>query len=212
MTCTKDSPRPLSDVVHGFPEEDLRVETSYNPGYFPAWIGIPLVKPGRYVIVRKLGYGQHSSVWLARDREYVSSLHWLWPFAHVTYYRLQRFVAIKIMTCEATQALDSGRSDEIGMLKTIAATDRSHDGSRHVMQYYDTFDQVGPHGMHRCIVTEVLGISLDYLRRETPEDTRLSARVVKPIIRQVLLGLDYLHSSCGIVHAGEAYKFMMSRP
>jgi serine/threonine-protein kinase SRPK3 len=113
------------------------------------------------------------------------------------------------MTCDSTKALDKGNSDEITMLKKIAATDRSHNGSRHVMEYYETFDLPGPHGLHKCIVTEVLGISLDYLRREGG-DLRLGARVVKTVIRQVLLGLDYLHNSCGIVHAGATHSFHLS--
>jgi serine/threonine-protein kinase SRPK3 len=52
--------------LSGFPEEDLRERS----GYFPAWLGQSLLG-GKYVIVRKLGWGQHSSVWLARDKEFV---------------------------------------------------------------------------------------------------------------------------------------------
>lgn len=54
--------------LSGFPEEDLRGPGSKsNPGYYPARLGQPL-EGGRYIIVRKLGWGQYSSVWLARDR------------------------------------------------------------------------------------------------------------------------------------------------
>lgn len=51
----------------GFPEEDLRLEGRNNRGYFPVCLG-QCFDGDRYVIVRKLGWGQYSSVWLARDR------------------------------------------------------------------------------------------------------------------------------------------------
>lgn len=53
--------------VSGFPEEDLRDGGRDNPGYFPARLGQPF-EQARYVTVRKLGWGQYSSVWLAKDR------------------------------------------------------------------------------------------------------------------------------------------------
>ena len=53
--------------VSGFPEEDLREGGRDNPGYFAARLGQPL-REGRYCIIRKLGWGQYSSVWLAKDR------------------------------------------------------------------------------------------------------------------------------------------------
>jgi len=54
--------------VSGFPEEDLRQGGENNPGYFPARLGHPL-EGGRFCIVRKLGWGQYSSVWLAKDKK-----------------------------------------------------------------------------------------------------------------------------------------------
>ena len=52
-------------------EEDLE---DYRPGgYHPVSIGDDF-SAGRYVIVRKLGWGHFSTVWLARDNKYVNSL------------------------------------------------------------------------------------------------------------------------------------------
>jgi len=42
-------------------------------GYHPVQIG-DLFSEGRYVVVRKLGWGHFSTVWLARDTECVSLL------------------------------------------------------------------------------------------------------------------------------------------
>ncbi len=50
-------------------EEDLE---DYKPGgYHPVHIG-DMFSNGRYVIVRKLGWGHFSTVWLARDETWVS--------------------------------------------------------------------------------------------------------------------------------------------
>jgi hypothetical protein len=66
----------VSENFDGWPEEDLgtpengchKDEGIKGPPqiYHGAWIGQRFLK-GRYIIVRKLGYGQHANVWLARD-------------------------------------------------------------------------------------------------------------------------------------------------
>ena len=43
----------------------------YRPrGYHPLYLNDSLHE-GRYLILRKLGYGSYSTTWLARDRKYV---------------------------------------------------------------------------------------------------------------------------------------------
>ncbi|EMD34013.1 hypothetical protein CERSUDRAFT_20543, partial [Gelatoporia subvermispora B] len=157
----------------------------HNPGYFPARLGQTL-QGGRYCIVRKLGWGQYSSVWLAKDRNEES------------------FVALKILTREATGAMSPGpnqRSDERTMLEKIGSAQPTHPGLQHTLTYYDSFQFKGPYGTHCCLVTEALGYSLDYIRKLRDEgDRRVPPSIVKRVVKQVLLGLDYIHQ-CGIVHA-----------
>lgn len=119
-----------------------------------------------------------------------------------------RFVALKILTCEGTRALlndgPSQRSDEHRMLEKVANADRAHCGFRHNLAYYDFFDFQGPHGLHRCLSTEVLGYGIDYIRKLRENgDQRVAPSIVKHVAKQVLLGLEYLHDVCGIVHAGQ---------
>jgi len=54
--------------LSGFPEEDLRSEGNNNSGFYPVRLG-QCFEGGRYCVVRKLGWGHYSSVWLARDKE-----------------------------------------------------------------------------------------------------------------------------------------------
>ncbi|KAH9912037.1 kinase-like domain-containing protein [Fomitopsis serialis] len=183
--------------VSGFPEEDLREGGRDNPGYFAARLGQRLER-GRYCIVRKLGWGQYSSVWLARDRGQDS------------------FVALKILTCEATKALSAGpdqRSDEQRMLEKIANADHAHRGYRHNLAYLNAFDIRGTHGLHRCLVTEALGYGVDYIRKlRDDNDRRVAPSIVKRVVRQVLLGLEYLHDVCGIVHTDLKNDNILFRP
>ncbi|KAL0953787.1 hypothetical protein HGRIS_004971 [Hohenbuehelia grisea] len=184
--------------LSGFPEEDLRAPGGKsNCGYYPARLGQPL-DAGRYIIVRKLGWGQYSSVWLARDRGE------------------DRFVALKILTCEATQALSPGesqRSDEERMLTKIASADPSHPGLRHTLAYYESFQFIGPHGLHRCLVTEVLGYGVDYIRKQREDgDRRVGPVTVKRVVKQVLQALHYLHDVCGIVHSDLKHDNILFRP
>ncbi|ETW82895.1 hypothetical protein HETIRDRAFT_54479 [Heterobasidion irregulare TC 32-1] len=134
--------------VSGFPEEDLREGGPDNLGYFPARLGHPL-EQGRYRIIRKSGWGQYSSVWLAKDKKY------------------DRFVPLKILTCEATKAISGAeqRSDELQVLIKIMVARPLHHGFKHNLALYDSSEFKGPHGTHLCLVTEVLGFSLDYLRK-----------------------------------------------
>lgn len=118
-----------------------------------------------------------------------------------------RFVALKILTVEATGVLSGPkqRSDEQLMLEKIASAQPGHRGFRHTLAYYDSFDFTGPHGPHRCLVTEVLGYSLDYVRKlRDNDDRRVATSTIKRVVKQVLCGLEYLHDVCGIVHAGKA--------
>ena len=49
----------------------------YKPGgYHPLRLG-EYLRDGRYLVLRKLGYGSYSTVWLARDRVYVFNIHFI---------------------------------------------------------------------------------------------------------------------------------------
>ena len=57
----------------------------------------------------------------------------------------------------------------------------------------------GAHGLHVCMVFEVLGHNLlKFIIESNYEGIPLLN--VKLIIKQVLEGLDYLHAKCGIIH------------
>uniref|UniRef100_T1J138 non-specific serine/threonine protein kinase n=1 Tax=Strigamia maritima TaxID=126957 RepID=T1J138_STRMM len=115
-------------------------------GYHPVNIGDVYRK--RYIVVRKLGWGAFSTVWLCRDLKDL------------------RYRALKISK---------------------------------VVKLLDNFTIRGVNGTHICMVFEVLGDNLLKLMIKSG-DRCLPLTMVKSITRQVLEGLDYLHTKCGIIH------------
>ncbi|OCF57436.1 CMGC/SRPK protein kinase [Kwoniella mangroviensis CBS 10435] len=157
-------------------EEDLE---DYRPGgYHPVNIGDEF-NNGRYMIVRKLGWGHFSTVWLARDSN------------------TKRHVALKVVKSDGHYTETA--LDEIQLLQRVVNSSQTHAGRCHVVGLVDNFRHTGPNGSHVCMVFEVLGENLlglikRYQHRGVPQ------HIVKQIAKQVLLGLDYLHTECRIIH------------
>lgn len=136
-------------------------------------------KDGKYVITRKLGWGHFSTVWLSRDTE------------------TGRHVALKVVRSAAHYTETA--VDEIKLLNKIVAANPNHPGRKHVVSLLDSFEHKGPNGVHVCMVFEVLGENLLGLIKRW-NHRGIPMPLVKQITKQVLLGLDYLHRECGIIH------------
>jgi serine/threonine-protein kinase SRPK3 len=93
--------------------------------------------------------------------------------------------------------------DELRILQRCSSSNPLHPGHARIVQLLDHFEYHGPHGVHLCLVLELLGTNLsDIQRAYHREKKELPSRVVKRITKDILLGLDYLHRSCRIVHTG----------
>ncbi|KAF2687370.1 kinase-like protein [Lentithecium fluviatile CBS 122367] len=157
-------------------EEDS--EDYCKGGYHPVQVG-EQYKDGKYTIVRKLGWGHFSTVWLSRDN--TSGKH----------------VALKVVRSAAHYTETA--LDEIKLLKKVVDANKDHPGRAHVVSLLDSFNHKGPNGVHVCMVFEVLGENLlGLIKRWNHRGIPLP--LVKQITKQVLLGLDYLHRECGIIH------------
>jgi serine/threonine-protein kinase SRPK3 len=111
--------------------------------------------------------------------------------------RINKHVALKVVKSDGHYTETA--LDEIQLLQKLVTSNPNHPGRRHTVQLLDDFRHVGPNGSHVCMVFEVLGENLlglikRYQHRGVP------AHIVKQITKQVLLGLDYLHTECGIIH------------
>ncbi|XP_053572529.1 SRSF protein kinase 2 isoform X3 [Bombina bombina] len=179
-------PPPLPEPVPPEPEEEILGsddEEQEDPadyckgGYHPVKIGD--LFNGRYHVIRKLGWGHFSTVWLCWDMQG------------------KRFVAMKVV--KSAQHYTETALDEIKLLRCVRESDPGDSNKDMVVQLIDDFKISGMNGIHVCMVFEVLGHHLlKWIIKSNYQG--LPIRCVKSIIQQVLQGLDYLHSKCKIIH------------
>ena len=169
-------------------------------GYHPVEIGDLFIN--RYLIVQKLGWGHFSTVWLCKD------------LVHGTY------VAMKVQ--KSAPNYTEAALDEIDLLLKISkkskeplwatAVKKYHKNDLqeieekgistehcYVVQLLNTFSHSGVNGTHICLVFEVLGVNLLEIIKFY-QYKGIPIGLVRSISKQVLIGLDYLHRICGIIH------------
>ena len=167
----------------------------------------------RYVIIKKLGWGHFSTVWMVKDRNFVSK-----PKAS-TADLIDQFLAIKVQ--KSAEHYTEAAMDEVELLDCVVAerkrceaqldanfgakdsdkipvvTNVSH--SQRIATLADSFFHNGPNGRHMCMAFRMLGCNLlsvikAYNYRGIP------IPVVKNMIRDIAQGLDFLHRKCEIIH------------
>ncbi|XP_074486381.1 SRSF protein kinase 1b isoform X1 [Sebastes fasciatus] len=174
-----DSPTPEQDEeILGSDDDEQEDPNDYcKGGYHHVKIGD--LFHGRYHVIRKLGWGHFSTVWLAWDIQE------------------KRFVAMKVV--KSAEHYTETALDEIKLLKSVRNTDPSDPSREKVVQLLDDFKISGMNGTHVCMVFEVLGYHLlKWIIKSNYQGLPLPC--VKSIIQQVLQGLDYLHTKCKIIH------------
>ncbi|XP_048874362.1 SRSF protein kinase 3 isoform X1 [Brienomyrus brachyistius] len=157
-------------------DQDSPSEYCYG-GYYLVQVGNIL--NGRYKVLTKLGWGYFSTVWLCLDL------------------RLSRRVALKVL--RSGPGFTQVAQDELALLRCAGGPNSKHMHSQRIVRLLDEFKVVGENRIHMCLVLELLGPDL-YSWQECFGDPGLSVLWVKHIIKQVLQGLDYLHTKCKIIH------------
>jgi len=203
-----------SDSAEDYTDDEDEGEDGYKPG------GYHVVKIGevfnqRYVVIKKLGWGHFSTVWMVKDRNVISM-----PDAATLAKPRMQFYALKVQKsaehyteaamdevelldcaakerkkCEAILAASGSNSrDEQGLTAL-----ESVDHSRHVATLFDSFFHTGPNGRHMCMVFSMLGCNLlSVIKAYNYRGIPIPA--VKKMIRGICMGLDFLHRKCQIIH------------
>lgn len=161
--------------------------------------------PIRYVVIKKLGWGHFSTVWMVKDRKAASAN------------KQNQFFALKVQ--KSAEHYTEAAMDEVELLDCIAKERKSverlaseggkdMDGieltdifecSTYAATLHDSFFHTGPNGRHMCMVFSMLGCNLlsvikAYNYRGIP------IPVVKNMIKGICKGLDFLHRKCHIIH------------
>eukprot|EP01025_Chloroclados_australasicus_P005297 TRINITY_DN11539_c1_g1_i1.p1 TRINITY_DN11539_c1_g1~~TRINITY_DN11539_c1_g1_i1.p1 ORF type:complete len:781 (-),score=104.12 TRINITY_DN11539_c1_g1_i1:169-2511(-) len=176
------------DEEEDYYDSDNEGDSGYRKGgYHPVQVGDKF-KDGRYIVLRKLGWGHFSTVWLVNDQQNNS------------------YAALKVQ--KGAQQYTEAAQDEIVLLSQIADGDTKFAqevGENYVRQNFccvrlmDNFEHSGPNGKHVCMVFEVLGENLLSLIKMN-DYQGIPIDVVRNISKQVLIGLDYIHRCKQIIH------------
>ncbi|SPP78591.1 SRSF protein kinase 3-like [Drosophila guanche] len=157
-------------------------------GYHPLHLGDILNH--RYVVLKKLGWGHFSIVWLCFDMT------------------SRVYCAVKV--CKSAEKFAATALDEVSLLKRVAKYE-SHALRSRLVSLTDNFFVIGPNGTHHCLVFEILGQNLLCLIQRSNYQG-IPSYNVRQIARQVLEGLAYLHTQCHIIHTDLKPENVMLEP
>ncbi|RAL01113.1 protein kinase [Aspergillus ibericus CBS 121593] len=172
---------PLSQRLS---QQDELVDEEICPSYglkkyYPAEPG--QVLDNRYQILVKVGWGSSSTTWFARD---IRGYRW----------EPEKVVALKIINAESQTVANERKIEE-----HIAVTDSSHRGYPLFRTHLESFEVWSQERRHLCLAYEPMREPLWIFQRRFNGGI-IPLPIVKTYIRFLLTGLDYLHTSCGVVH------------
>ena len=171
--------------------------------------------PRRYVIIKKLGWGHFSTVWMVKDRTVVNNLK-IAPankdnpifFALKVQKSAEHYTEAAMDEVELLDCVAQERKKCESILMTQGPMARDADGrraidnvdhSRHTAMLHDSFFHNGPHGRHMAMVFGMLGCNLlSVIKAYNYRGIPIPA--VKRMIKGVCKGLDFLHRKCQIIH------------
>lgn len=196
------TPPPPSDSLSDYEDQSNSEDYSQYKldGYHPVYIGESF-NNGKYTVIQKLGWGHFSTVWLVHEM------------------KTSNYFALKIQ--KSKQNYFEAALDELDLLRDLNKnTDapawllsieeyskeykdrfKFYPNETYVIRLLDCFVHIGMHGKHPCSVLELMGPNLlDLIQHFEHNTRRMELWMVKHVIKQVLLGLDYMHRVCNIIH------------
>ena len=119
-------------------------------------------------------------------------------------YAVLKFCTSDYVSKEATQ-------HELEVCKRLCSANPSHAGLPYVQILIESFEVTGSNGTHLCLVFEPMRETL-LLFQSRLKNKIFTLELMKMYLVCLLNGLDYLHSECRVVHAGELKVASMMGP
>lgn len=194
-----------SDSGEDYTDDEDEGEDGYRPGgYHPVKIGE--VYNQRYVVIKKLGWGHFSTVWMVKDRKAAANNSREEFFAMKVQKSAEHYTEAAMDEVELLDCIHKERKKSKQLYDTGGGKD--NDGvtaeeivefSQYVATLHDSFFHTGPNGRHMCMVFSMLGNNLLSVIKAF-NYRGIPIPVVKNMIRGICKGLDFLHRKCQIIH------------
>lgn len=152
----------------------------------------------RYTVLAKLGWGHFSTVWLCHDAATHGRLVAMKVQKSAPHYTEAAYDEIELLAQAAKRGTTELWDSKVyaGLLGMAHTPDVPFTG---VVQLLDYFEHFGPNGKHVCMVFETMGPNvLALIKRYNFKGIPLP--IVRKVAAHTLIGLDYLHRVCGIIH------------
>lgn len=117
-------------------------------------------------------------------------------------WQTERSVVLKILnTSSSNSALAAHNTEEL-----IARKNPSHSGYGSIRNCVGSFEVTNKERKHLCQIYEPMRETM-LMFQQRWQNRRIPLEVAKAYILLLLLGIDYLHAECRIIHTGISYVF-----
>lgn len=182
-----------------YTESEDEGQDGYRKGGYHV-VSVGEVYNERYTVLAKLGWGHFSTVWLCHDAATHGRLVAMKVQKSAPHYTEAAYDEIELLAQAAkrgTIELELWDSKVYAGLLGMAHTPNVPFTG--VVQLLDYFEHLGPNGKHVCMVFETMGPNvLALIKRYNFKGIPLP--IVRKVAAHILIGLDYLHRVCGIIH------------
>ena len=158
----------------------------------------------RYVVIKKLGWGHFSTVWMVKDRKAIQNNETERFFALKVQKSAEHYTEAAMDEVELLACIHKERIKQLGIPKNKKDSDKVSAGemaefSKYCATLHDSFFHTGPNGRHMCMVFSMLGCNLLSVIKAF-NYRGIPIPVVQNMVQGMCKGLDFLHRKCHIIH------------
>jgi len=192
-----------SDSGEDYTDDEDEGEDGYKTGGYHR-VKIGEVYNQRYVVIKKLGWGHFSTVWMVKDRKAVKNNEGEHFLALKVQKSADHYTEAAMDEVELLDCIHKERNKQQSLPKQKKDSDKVTAGemaefSKYCATLHNSFFHTGPNGRHMCMVFSMLGCNLLSVIKAF-NYRGIPIPVVKNMVRGICKGLDFLHRKCQIIH------------